>query len=144
MMVFYWSLSDSKSLQVSMILLSILADLNNAIVWIVSTYPAISMSSSPWINPLVTVLRAPIKIGIIVNFMFHSFFNSLARSRYLSLFSYSFNFTLWSAGTTKSTILLVFSFLLIVLMSGRLAEIMWSGRQSPQFGRFSFFVVDYH
>ena len=32
------------------------------------------------------------------------FFNSLARSKYLSFFSHSFNFTLWSVGTAKSTI----------------------------------------
>ena len=32
------------------------------------------------------------------------FFNSRARSSYLSLFSLSFDFTLWSAGTAKSTI----------------------------------------
>ena len=38
------------------------------------------------------------------------FFNSLARSRYLSLFLHSFNFTLWFAGTAKSTILQVLSF----------------------------------
>ena len=36
--------------------------------------------------------------------MFHSFFSSLSRSWYLSLFSLSFSFTLWSAGTAKSTI----------------------------------------
>ena len=38
------------------------------------------------------------------------FFNFLTRSRYLSLFSHPFNFTLWSAGTAKSTILQVLSF----------------------------------
>ena len=42
-------------------------------------------------------------IGITVTFMFHSFFNSLARSKYFSLFSISFMFTLWSVGTEKST-----------------------------------------
>ena len=31
------------------------------------------------------------------------FLNSLARSRYLSFFSFSFNFSLWSAGIAKST-----------------------------------------
>ena len=36
-MVFHWSLSDSKSPQVSRILLSILAVFNNAVVWMVST-----------------------------------------------------------------------------------------------------------
>ena len=46
-MVFHWSLSDSKSPQVFKTLLSILADLNNAIVWTVSTRPLISKSSCP-------------------------------------------------------------------------------------------------
>ena len=35
-MVFHWSLSDSKSPQVSRTFSSILADLNNAVVWIFS------------------------------------------------------------------------------------------------------------
>ena len=73
----------------------------------VSTRPPTSNSSSPFSNPLVTVPNTPITIGIIVTCMFHSFFNSLARSRYLTFFSYSFSFILWSAGTAKSTILQV-------------------------------------
>ena len=104
-MVFHWSLSDSKSTLVSRILLSILAVHNNAVVWIVSTRPTTSKSSSFFNNPLVTVPKAPITIGIIVTFMFYNFFNSLARSRYLSFFSHSFSFFLWSAETAKSTIL---------------------------------------
>ena len=86
-MVYHWSLSDSKPPQVSRTLLSILAALNDAVVWMVSTRPLISKPSSPCTNPLVTVPRVPITIGITVTFMFHSFFNSLARSRYLSFFS---------------------------------------------------------
>ena len=109
-MVFHWSLSDSKSPQVSRTLLSILADLNNVVVWMVSTRPPTSKSSSPFSNLLVTVQNAPITIGIIVTCMLHSFFNSLARSRYLSFFSHSFSFILWSAGTAKSTILQVLFF----------------------------------
>ena len=109
-MAFHWSLSDSKSPQVSRTLLSILAVLNNAVVWMVSTRPPTSKSSSPFSNPLVTVPNAPITIGIIVTCMFHSFFSSLARSRYLSFFSHSFCFILWSAGTAKSTILQVLFF----------------------------------
>ena len=112
-MVFQWSLSDSKSPQVSGTLLSILAVFNNAVVWMVSTRPLTYKSSSPFSNPLVTVPNAPITIGIIVTFMFHSFFNSLARSRYLSFFSHSFSFILWSAGTAKSTI---FCRLLLILV----------------------------
>ena len=38
-MVSHWSLSDSKFFQVSGTLLSILADLNNGVVWMVSTCP---------------------------------------------------------------------------------------------------------
>ena len=99
----------------------------------VSTRPAISKSSSPCTNPLVTVPRAPITICILVIFMFHSFFNFLARSTCLSLFSYTFNFTLWSARTEKSTILQVPFFLSITIRSGRLAEIWWSVlSQNPQ------------
>ena len=125
-MVFHRRLSDGKSSEVFGTLLSILVDLNNAVVWMVSTRPIISKSSSPFMNPLVTVPRAPITIGITVTFMFYGFLSSLARSRYLSFFSLSFNFALWSAGTAKSTIRQVLSFLLIITWSGHLAEIRWS------------------
>ena len=64
-MVFHWSLSDSKSPQISKTLLSILADVNNAVV-----YPPISKFSFPFINP---VPRAQISIGINTTFMLHSF-----------------------------------------------------------------------
>ena len=109
-MVFHWRLSDTKSPQVSRTLLGILAVFNNAVVRMVSTRPPTSKSSRPFNNPLVTVPKAPITIGIIVTFIFHSFFNSLARSRYLSLFSDSFSFILSSAGTAKPTILQVVFF----------------------------------
>ena len=128
MMDFHWSLSDSKSPQVFRTFLSILAVLNNAVVWIVSTRPSTSKSFRPFNSPLIIVPKAPIPIGTIVTFMFHSFFNSLGRSRYLSFFSHSFSFILWSAGTAKSTILLIlfsfFFFLLIIIRSGLLAEII--------------------
>ena len=101
-MVSHRSLSDSKSPQVSRILLNILTDLNNDVVWMISTRPLISKSSSP----LVTVPSAPITIGITVTFMFHSFFSSVARS----FNSLSFNFTQWSAETIKSTMRHVFFF----------------------------------
>ena len=107
---FHRSLRDSKSHQVSRTLLSILTVLNNAVVWMVSTRPSTSNFSIPFSNPLVIVPNAPITIGIIVTCMFHSFFNYLARSRYLSFFSHSFSFILWSAGTAKSTILQVLFF----------------------------------
>ncbi len=69
----------------------------------VYTRPPTSKSSSPFNSPLVSVanwydchLHVP-----------QFFFNSLARSRYLSFFSLSFSFILWSTGTAKSTILQV-------------------------------------
>ena len=97
-MVCHWSLSDNKSPQVFRTLLSILANLNNAVVLMV------------FICPFGIIPIAPIIFGITVTFMFHSFFSSLARSRYSSVFSLSFNFTLWSAGTAKSAIWQVLCF----------------------------------
>ena len=131
-MVLHWSLSDSKSPQVSRTRLRILAVLSNAVVWIVSTRPPISKSSRPFNNPLVIVPNAPITIGTIVSFMFHCFFNSLARSRYLSFFSLSFRIILWSAGTAMSTILQIFFFffLLIIMRSGFLVGIKWSSNNN--------------
>ena len=116
LIVFHWRLSDSKSPQVSRTLLSILAVFNNAVVWMVSTRSPTSKSSRPFNNPLVTIPKAPITIGIIVTFMFQSFFNSLARSRYLSLFSHSFSFILWSAGTAESTILQILFIIIIIII----------------------------
>ena len=63
-MVFHRRLCDSKSLQVSRTFLSILADINNAVVWMVS------------------VPSTPITVGITVTFKFHSFFSTLTRSQY--------------------------------------------------------------
>ena len=123
-MVFHWSLSDSKSPPVSRTRLRILAVLNNVVVWIVSTRPPTSKSSRPFNNPLVLVPKAPITIGTIVTFMFHSFLNSLARSSYLSFFAHSFRFILWSTWTAKSTILQILFFLLIIISSGLLAGII--------------------
>ena len=56
-----------------------------------------------------------------------AFFNSLASSRYLSFFSLSFKFILWSTGIAKSTILQILFFLLLIIMRfGLLAGIRWS------------------
>ena len=73
-MVFDRALSDSKSPQVSGTLLSILADLDNDVVWMVSARPPISTSSSPITKHLGIVPSALIAIVITVNFMFVSFF----------------------------------------------------------------------
>ena len=93
------SLNNSKSSQVSRILLSILADLKNTIVWIVFTHPLICMSSSLYINLLVIVPSASLTIIITYSTVF---FSSSPSSRYLFLFWLSFNFTLWSSETAKT------------------------------------------
>ena len=101
--------------QVSKTLLGILADLDNAVVWIVSARLPISNSSTSPINLCGIVPSAQIRTNITVSFMFYScyFFQFLARSRYLShLF---FIFTLWPTETAKSTIRLFLSLLLSLL-----------------------------
>ena len=70
----------------------------------VSNRRLILKPSSPFTNHSGIIPSASITIGITVTFMFHSFFSSLACSRYFSLLSNSFHFTLWSARTAKSTI----------------------------------------
>ena len=91
LMVFHWSLSDRKSLQVSRVLLSILVNLYNPEVRRVSIRPPISKSSSfPLSKHLGTITSASIIIGITVILMFHGFLSSLAR--YLSLFFAFFDF----------------------------------------------------
>ena len=91
-MVFHRSLGYNKSTQDSRTLLSVLADLNNTVVWMVSTRPVIFKSSSHYTNSLMTVPRTPITFGVTVTFMFHSLFDSLEQLWYLFLFSLSFNF----------------------------------------------------
>ena len=106
--------------QVSRTLLIVLADLNSSVVWIVSTRFVIFNSS----DPLMTKPSSSITIGITVTSIFHFFFfSSLARSKYLSLFSPSFNFILWSDGTAKSTIrqvpcFIIFLIIIIIIIIG--------------------------
>ena len=107
-MVSQRSLRDSKSPLVSRVLLSIQTDLNNAVVWMVSTRPLISKSFRPCSSPLGTIPRAPISIGITVTFMFHSFFL----------------FSLQGPRTYLSP------HFLSILLSGQ------PGQQSPQIGNF--------
>ena len=71
-----------------------------------------------------TAPRAPITIGIIVTFMFHSYFNSQVRSKYLYLF-YIISILLIHKDSNvpnhASSL-----FLLIIIRSGCLAGIGWS------------------
>ena len=114
-MVFHWCLSDSKSLHVSRTLFNILAVVNSAVVWIISSRLPTSKSSSPFKSHLVTVPNAPIMIGIIISFMFRIFkIPQEGRGTYPS-----FHF-------------------LSVLFCGQ------PGQQSPQFCKFTFFFGDYN
>ena len=158
-MVFHWSLSDSKSPQVSRTLLSILSVLSNTVVWIVSILPLISSSPSPLSKNSVNVPRSPITIGITGTFMFLNFLSSWARSKYLTRFSLSFIFAKWSSRTAKSTIQqfsfsFFFFFLLITIRSGLLAGIIrwfvWVSESHllifssmVKFQSFAQFPVDY-
>ena len=75
LVLFLWSLKDSKSPQVSKTLLSILVDLNNAVFSMVSIFFLIYNFSSIFSKPLETVSTIPTRIIITVNFTFN---NSLA------------------------------------------------------------------
>ena len=99
--------------------------INNAVVYMVSTPPLTSMSSSLFINPSVTVPRAPITIDINVTFMFHSFFKSLQ-----SRGTYPFYHFLWILLSDQQSPqfykFFFFLVLLIIKRSGWLAEIRLS------------------
>ena len=121
-MVFHWSFSDSKFSPISRILLIILVDFNNAVIWMVSTCLFISKSSRSFNNSLGIVPSAPTTIGITV-VLCSTFFSALRRSTYLSLFSFSFPFTQWSVRKTISTTRLILLFLLTITRFGHLTEI---------------------
>ena len=90
LMVFPMSLIDRKSPLVSRTLLSILADLNNAIVWMISHLNSINLR--PLNKVWGTVRSVPFTSGITATFMLYSFFSSLAKSKYLSLFLFLSDF----------------------------------------------------
>ena len=124
-MVFYWRLSDSKSSEVSRTFLSILTVLNNVIVWMVSTRPPTSKSSSPFSNPLFTVPKAPITIDRIVTCMFHRFFFQFPSKVKVLILLFTF-FQFYSVVSRDSKVDNVASslFLLIIIWSGFLAEVI--------------------
>ena len=91
---------------------SILANLSHAVVWIVSACPPISCTYS-------SLKKAFGDRSERTNYnRYHCHFHDP-----LSLLCFFLFFTLWSAGTAKSTILQVLIFLLIITRSGFLAWI---------------------
>ena len=86
----------------------------------VSTRPLITKSPRLYTNPLVAVSNAPIAIGITISFLFHSFFSSLARSKYLSHFLFP---SVLSCGQPEKSPLFGKIFFFTVTRFGRLAKI---------------------
>ena len=87
------------------------------VVWMVSILPLVSNSSDPFTRE--TFLRETTTTGITLTFMFDSFFSTLARSKYFSVFLLSFILTLWFARTAKSINQKILFFLLLWLINSR-------------------------
>ena len=95
----------------------------------VSTRLPTSKSSNPFNNPLVTVPKSPITIGIIVTCMFHSFFQFPIKVEVLILlFTFFQVYTVVSRDSKVYNFAncLFFFFFFIIIRSGLLAEIRWS------------------
>ena len=111
----------------------------------VSTRPLISKSSSPFNNPLVTVPKTPITIGITVTFMFHSFFQFPNKVQvFILLFTF---FQFYSIVSRDSKVhnfasSLFFFLLLIVIRSGLLVEIRRSIRMSKSYRSLCDILLD--
>ena len=126
MMVFHWSLSDSKFLQVSRTLLSSLADLNNAVVWMVSTRPLISKSSSLCTKSFGDCTERANYNWYHRYFHVREFFQFPSKVQVLiSLFAF-FQFYPVVSRNGKVHYLACSLFLLTITRSGCLAEIRWS------------------
>ena len=99
LVVSHLNLSDCKSPYLFRALLSLLADLDNALVPMISIFSLISNLASLFLKPQGTVLSMPTITGISIIFMLHSFFSSLARSKYLPIFCFFhfhfLSFSLW-------------------------------------------------
>ena len=142
----HWSLSDSKSPQVSRTLLGILAILNNAVVWTVSTRSVISTPSSPCTNPLVTVPRWMVSTRPLTSKSFSPFNNPLVTIPNPPITIGNYTNRDWSP--SRSIVFSIpkqgrstypsFPFLSVLFCSQ-------PRQQSPQFCKFSFsFFVDYY
>ena len=115
--------------QISWTLLRIQPDLNDIIVWMVSTRPLIFKSSGPFTKPFGINPSAPTTIGISITFMLHRlFFSSLGISWYLFLLFPSFYFYLVVRrdGQVHNLACSLFLLLLTITRTGRMAEIRWS------------------
>ena len=127
-MVFHWSLSDSKSPQVSRTLLSILTDLNNDICkldgFCLSYFQVLQFLYQSFGD----CIKSTNYKWYHRNFHVPQFFNSRTKSRSLFFFIVYFSFTLWSVGRVKSTIrqvLLFFCFFFFLVGVLSLGLVVW-------------------
>ena len=137
LIVSHWNVSDSESPHVSRTLLSILTDLNNAAVWMASTCPLLSKSSSPFTNPLGIISSVRTPPDVTISFVFHRVFFQFSSKVYvLNSHFVFFYFQLvvsrdarvhFLASSLFSFLFLFFFFFLLTFTrSGRLAKIKWS------------------
>ena len=88
----------------------------------VSIFPLIYNCSKPLSKVLETVPWAPITIDVTVTLIFHNFFSSLARSKYLSPFLLSLIFTLLFTGMVKLLFYIPCEFFASAFAGGLLLE----------------------
>ena len=117
LVIFNWSLNDSKYSQLSRTFLSILADLNNVVVSMVAILSPIPNSTIILSRPFEIVPSAPTIVCVTFSFIFHSFsfdfwFLVLWQDPRISL---SFRFLLYFTGTAKSTWQEIFLFPLLII-----------------------------
>ena len=122
--------------------MSILANLSNAVVWIVLILLLISIYSNLLSKSLEIVPSAPTTIGITITLMFYNFLSSLAKSKSFSIVSLSFISAFWSARTAKSIWLKVL-FILLILQSAQTAKSTILEVLFFFFFFFFFFFVNY-
>ncbi len=94
-----------------------------AVFWLILTIKLFGWSRLVLRCPTFTASLdlSKITISITVTHTFYNFFSSLARTNYLSLFSFYLIFTLWSSGMARFTIRQIHSFVIshLVSTSGR-------------------------
>ena len=119
-------MSDCHFPHVAWIILSILAYINNPVVWMVSTRPLISKSPIPCTNPWLNVRSAAIKIRITVTYMFHSF--SVLKEVFGTYLSFCFHSVSSCVHPERHRHYSAGSLLFwIITRSGHQIEIRWSG-----------------
>ena len=125
-MVFYSSLSDSKSPQVSRTLLSIQADLNDDVVWMVSTYYFQILQSLH--QSVGDCTKSTSYYWHHCHFYIPQFFQFPSNvMEFVLLFTFLQSYTEVSRDSKVHNFASsLFFFLLIFIRSGRLAEMKWS------------------